>query len=85
MFSLQTKSDLMLPGVVRQDQGGEPIEGIQKGQKCAITLVGSRYIEICLVVCIEQCTLVGVQYVKFVLLLICVLWYRLHQGLVTTF
>ena len=35
-------ADLMLPGVVGKERGGETIEGIVKGQICAIALVGNR-------------------------------------------
>ena len=35
--------DLMLPGVVGKERGGETVQGLEKGQTCAVTLVGSRY------------------------------------------
>ena len=34
----------MLPGVVGSDRGGLSVEGIARGQICAINLVGNRYL-----------------------------------------
>ena len=34
----------MLPGLVGSDRGGLSVEGIARGQTCAINLVGNRYL-----------------------------------------
>ena len=36
----------MLPGVVGRERGGGSLEGVQKGQTCAVALVGNRYIHV---------------------------------------
>lgn len=36
-------TDLMLPGVVERERGGDTVEGLEKGQTCAVALVGNRY------------------------------------------
>ena len=36
-------TDLMLPGVVGREKGGRTLEGLEKGQSCAVALVGNRY------------------------------------------
>lgn len=36
--------DLMLPGVVGKERGGETVQGLEKGQTCAVALVGNGYV-----------------------------------------
>lgn len=38
--------DLMLPGVVGKERGGETVQGLEKGQTCAVALVGNGYVYI---------------------------------------
>ena len=44
ILSYTQSPDLMLPGVVGSDRGGLSVEGIARGQTCAINLVGNRYL-----------------------------------------
>jgi translation initiation factor 2D len=42
MEKLLGGADLMLPGVVGREKGGRTLEGLEKGQSCAVALVGNR-------------------------------------------
>ena len=42
MYVYVSFPDLMLPGVVTVEKGGCALEGIRRGELCAVNLVGNR-------------------------------------------